>query len=53
VFLVGEMPVSDVSRDEIDKIVGTSLEYVDASFPAAMALGYAGTYRRRPRHTRS
>lgn len=49
VFLVGEMPVSDVSPDEIDNIVGTSLEYVDAAFPAAMTLGYAGTYRRRPR----
>ena len=49
VFLVGEMPVSEVSQDDIDNIVGTSLEYVDAAFPVAMTLGYAGTYRRRPR----
>jgi hypothetical protein len=49
VFLVGEMPVSEVSQADIDNIVGTSLEYVDAAFPAAMALGYAGTYRRRAR----
>lgn len=53
VFLVGEMPVSEVTRDDIDKIVGTSLEYVDAAFPAAMALGYEGTYRRRPRRSSS
>jgi hypothetical protein len=49
VFLVGEIPVSEVTQDEIDRVVGTSLEYVDASFPAAMELGYAGTYKRRPR----
>jgi hypothetical protein len=53
VFLVGEMPVSEVSQDDIDNIVGTSLEYVDATFPAAMALGYEGTYRRRPRRSTS
>jgi hypothetical protein len=49
VFLVGEMPVSEVSEDDIDRVVGTSLEYVDSAYPAAMAMGYAGTYKRRPR----
>ena len=49
VFLVGEMPVSEVAQDDIDRVVGTALEYVDACFPSAMALGYAGTYKRRPR----
>jgi hypothetical protein len=49
VFLVGELPVSEVSQEDIDRVVGTSLEYVDSSFPAAMGLGYAGTYKRRPR----
>ncbi len=49
VFLVGELPVADVTEDEIDRIVGTSLEYVEECFPAAMTLGYATMYRRRPR----
>ena len=47
VYLVGEVPVAEVTIDEIDRIVGTSLEYVDASFPDAMTLGHAGYYRRR------
>jgi hypothetical protein len=49
VYLVGELPVADVTEDEIDRIVGASLEYVDECFPAAMTLGYANLYRRRPR----
>jgi hypothetical protein len=49
VFLVGEIPVSEVSEDDIDRVVGTSLEYVDSAYPVAMAMGYAGTYKRRPR----
>jgi len=49
VFLVGELSVGDVSEEEIDRIVGSSLEYVDAFFPAAMELGYAGSYKRRRR----
>jgi Putative bacterial sensory transduction regulator len=47
VFLVGEIPVGEVSEAEIDRIVGVSLEYVDTCFPAAMTVGYAGIYRRR------
>ncbi len=49
VYLVGELPVADVSEAQIDRIVGTSLEYVDECFPAAMTLGYATIYRRRRR----
>jgi hypothetical protein len=48
VYLVGEIPVASVSEDELDRIVGSSLAYVDAYFPTAMAIGYAGLYRRRP-----
>jgi Putative bacterial sensory transduction regulator len=49
VFLVGELPVAEVSQDDIDRVIGASLEYVDSAFPAAMSMGYAGTYKRRPR----
>jgi Putative bacterial sensory transduction regulator len=49
VYLVGEIPVGRVTVEEIDRIVGTSLEYVDTSFPEAMTLGHARYYRRRRR----
>ncbi|HZU79537.1 MAG TPA: YbjN domain-containing protein, partial [Acidimicrobiales bacterium] len=49
VYLVGELPLVDVTEDELDRIVGSSLEYVDAYFPTAMQIGYAGKYRRRRR----
>ena len=48
VYLVGEVPVATVSEEELDRIVGSSLAYVDESFPTAMAIGFAGRYRRRP-----
>ena len=47
VYLVGEVPVSAVTEDELDRIVGSSLAYVDAYFPTAMSIGFAGRYRRR------
>jgi hypothetical protein len=49
VYLVGEVPVSDVTEDELDRIVGSSLAYVDDYFPTAMQIGFAGRYRRRRR----
>ena len=48
VYLVGEVPVATVSDEELDRIVGSSLAYVDAIFPTAMSIGFAGHYRRRP-----
>ncbi|HVA02405.1 MAG TPA: YbjN domain-containing protein [Acidimicrobiales bacterium] len=47
VYLVGEIPVNAVTEDELDRIVGSSLAYVDDCFPTAMAIGFAGRYRRR------
>ena len=48
VYLVGELPVAAVGADELDRIVGSTLHYVDLCFPTAMAIGFAGKYRRRP-----
>ena len=48
IYLVGEVPVDAVTDEELDRIVGSSLAYVDAYFPTAMTIGYAGLYRRRP-----
>jgi hypothetical protein len=52
VYLVGEVPVAAVTEDELDRIVGSSLEYVDACFPTAMTIGFAGRYRRRVKDPR-
>ena len=49
VYLVGELPVTDVNEDELDRIVGSSLAYVEDVFPTAMQIGFAGRYRRRRR----
>lgn len=49
IYLVGEVPVTSVDDGELDRIVGSSLAYVDAVFPVAMSIGFAGRYRRRPR----
>jgi Putative bacterial sensory transduction regulator len=47
VYLVGEVPVSSVDDDELDRIIGSSLQYVDAVFPSAMTVGFAGRFRLR------
>jgi len=47
VYLVGEIPVNAVTEDELDRIIGSSLAYVDDYFPTAMSIGFAGRYRRR------
>jgi Putative bacterial sensory transduction regulator len=52
VYLVGELAVTAVTADELDRILGASLAYVDEVFPTAMTIGYAGIYRRRPRRRR-
>ena len=49
VYLVGEIPVTDVSEDELDRVIGSSLAYIDTCFPTAMSIGFAGAYRRRRR----
>lgn len=48
VYVVGEVPVSAVTEEELDRIVGSSLSYIDEYFPTAMSIGFAGRYRRRP-----
>lgn len=47
VYLVGEVAIVDVGEDELDRILGSSLAYVDDVFPVAMQIGFAGRYRRR------
>lgn len=47
VYLVGEIPVTAVTEEELDRIVGSSLAYIEDYFPTAMSIGFAGRYRRR------
>jgi hypothetical protein len=49
VYLVGRVPATLVDDDELDRIAGSSVMYVDEHFPTAMTLGHPGIYRRRPR----
>ena len=49
VYLVGRVPARLVDDDELDRIAGSSVMYVDEHFPTAMTLGHPGVYRRRPR----
>ena len=41
VFLVGQLPVSAVDDDELDRMVGSAYAYVEQHFPTAMRIGYA------------
>jgi hypothetical protein len=49
VYLVGRVPAGLIDDEELDRIAGSSVLYTDDHFPTAMTLGYASTYRRRPR----
>ncbi|HMD44957.1 MAG TPA: YbjN domain-containing protein [Acidimicrobiales bacterium] len=49
VYLVGRVPAALVDDDELDRIAGSSIIYVDDHFPTAMTLGHPTLYRRRPR----
>ena len=49
IYLIGRVPASLVDDDELDRIAGCSLMYVEDHYPTAMALGFPDLYRRRPR----
>jgi hypothetical protein len=49
VYLVGKVPAALVDDEELDRIAGSSIIYVDDHFPTAMILGHPRLYRRRPR----
>lgn len=49
VYLVGKVPAGLVDDEELDRIAGSSIVYVDDHFPTAMTLGHPALYRRRRR----
>ncbi len=46
VYLVGQIPILALDQAELDRIVGASYAYTEECFPTAMAIGYAGKYKR-------
>jgi len=46
IYLSGRLPLSSVSADEIDRILGSVLEYADGSFNTILELGFATSIKR-------
>ena len=45
VYLVGQMPLSAVDTEELDRIVGATYAYAEQYFRPAMSIGYASRFR--------
>ncbi|MFK8911973.1 YbjN domain-containing protein [Streptomyces sp. YS-3] len=46
VYLAGKLPLSSVTFEELDRLLGTVLEEADGSFNTLLELGFAGAIRR-------
>jgi hypothetical protein len=46
VYLVGRLPLHAVTADEVDRILGSVLQYADESFDRLLEIGFAGSIRR-------
>lgn len=46
VYLVGQLPLSAIDTDELDRIIGSGYAYSEEYFRAAMSIGYATKFRR-------
>jgi hypothetical protein len=46
VYLTGKLPLSSVSADDIDRLLGCVLSYSDENFDAALELGFGSAIRR-------
>lgn len=46
IYLVGRLPLAAVTDDEIDRVLGSVLEYADGSFNTILELGFASSIRR-------
>jgi hypothetical protein len=45
IYLVGQLPLSAITDDELDRIIGASYAYSEAYFRPAMTIGFASKYR--------
>jgi len=46
IYLVGRVPLAAISQDELDRLMGSVLEYADGSFNTILELGFASAIRR-------
>ena len=46
VYLVGRLPLAALSPDELDRLLGSVLEYADGTFNTLLELGFATSIRR-------
>lgn len=46
IYLRGRLPLSAIAPDEIDRVLGSVLEYADGTFNALLELGFASSIRR-------
>ena len=46
VYLTGRLPLAAVNADEIDRILGSVLEYADGTFNQLLELGFGSSIRR-------
>ncbi len=46
VFLVGRLPLAGITAEEVDRILGSVLQYADESFDPLLELGFASSIRR-------
>ncbi|MCW2709439.1 MAG: hypothetical protein JWM22_3281 [Frankiales bacterium] len=46
VYLVGRLPLSGITAAEVDRLLGSVLQYADESFDLLLEIGFAGSIRR-------
>ena len=46
VYLVGRLPLHAVTAQEVDRLLGSVLQYADESFDPLLEIGFAGSIRR-------
>ena len=46
VYLVGRLPLSSISAEELDRVLGCVLEYADGSFNPLLEMGFGSSIRR-------
>lgn len=46
IYLTGRLPLAAVTPDEVDRVLGSVLEYADGSFNTILELGFATAIRR-------
>lgn len=46
VYLVGRLPLAGVTEEEVDRILGSVLQYSDESFDTLLEIGFASSIRR-------